>query len=106
MLDKLVPMQLPYPIRGAIIRGIRTFIAIVLAGLAASIADGSIIEQISIIPEAYKPVVLLGLSTTFVAIDKYLREKDLVGDEDDNIPLSENSDDVDPENPADLPDSV
>lgn len=100
MLDKIVPIQLPYPIRGAIIRSIRTGIAILLAGVAASIADGSIIAQISFIPEEYRPVVLLGLSTLFVGIDKYLRERDLVGSEDDNIPLG------DPAEPGDLPDGV
>lgn len=91
MLDKLIPIQLPYPIRGAIIRSIRTGIAILLAGLAASIADGSVIAQISIIPVEYRPVVLLALSTAFVGIDKYLRERNLVGNADEIVPLNDNA---------------
>ncbi len=100
MLDKLVPIQLPYPIRGAIIRSVRTAIAILLAGLAASIADGSIIAQIAFIPEEYKPVVLFGLSTAFVGIDKFLRERDLVANPDEELPTSDNT------GPGNLPDGV
>lgn len=79
MLDKLIPSNLPYPIRGAIIRGIRTAIAFLLAGVSASIADGSLISGLGgIIPAAYTPVVTLLLTTTFVGVDKWLRERGLV----------------------------
>lgn len=80
MLDKLIPMGIPYPIRGAIIRAIRTAIAILLGGISAAIADGSIVSQVHFIPIAYSPVITLALSTTFVAVDKYLRERGLVED--------------------------
>ena len=85
MLDKLVPGSLPYPIRGGIIRGVRTAIAMIMAGVATSIADGSIIKDLSFIPAEYAPAVLLFLSTAFVGIDKFLREKGLEGDVDANL---------------------
>jgi hypothetical protein len=93
MLDKLIPMSLPYPIRGGIIRAIRTAIAILLAALAVSIADGSIIESFSFIPAEYAPVILLALSTAFAGLDKWLRERGLVA-EDAEIPLVGNVDEV------------
>lgn len=90
ILDNLVPQQLPYAIRGGIIRGIRTGVGFILAGIATSIADGSIIQGIAIIPPAYGPFVLLGLTTTFVSVDKWLRERGLVEDaENANIPIAE-----------------
>ncbi len=78
MLDKLVPSSLPYPIRGGIIRAIRTAVAILLGAVATSIADGSLISGISFIPPEYAPVVLLGASTALAGIDKWLRERGLV----------------------------
>lgn len=85
MLDKLVPGSLPYPIRGGIIRAIRTGVAMIMAGVATSIADGSIIQGLNFIPAEYAPAVLLGLSTAFVGIDKWLRERGLEGDVDANL---------------------
>lgn len=70
--------RLPYPISGAIIRAIRTSIAILLAGITASIADGSIIKDFHFIPVAYSPMVISALSVTMVGVDKWLRERGLV----------------------------
>lgn len=80
ILDKILPTQIPYPIRGAIIRGVRTFTAIVLGGITASVADGSLIAGISIIPPAYAPAVLLAVTTALVTVDKWLRERGLIED--------------------------
>lgn len=92
ILDSIIPIQLPYPIRGGIIRGVRTAVAMILAGVAASIADGSIIKEITIIPAAYTPAVLIALSTAFVSIDKWLRERGLVAEANEaakNSPLTD-----------------
>ncbi len=89
----LIPEQIPYPIRGGIIRGVRTLVAMVLAGIGASIADGSIIKDIHLWPSVYSPAVLLGLSTAFVAIDKWFRERGLVQEAEEanaGVPVTEN----------------
>jgi hypothetical protein len=52
-------------------------VALIIAGIAASVADGSIIANISVIPVAYAPFVLAFLSTALVGLDKFLREKGL-----------------------------
>jgi len=90
MLDRILP-AMPYPIRGAIIRAIRVAIAILLAGLAASIADGSIIAGLSFLPPEYVPVVIMLLTVLFTGVDKWLRERGLVED-DAAIPLNDNVD--------------
>ena len=80
LIDLPILKELPFPIKSGIVRGIKVFIAIVLAAVAASFADGSIIAQITIIPPEYKPAVIMGLTTAFTAIDKWLRERGLVAD--------------------------
>jgi hypothetical protein len=94
ILESIVPVQLPYPIRGAIIRSIRTGVAILLAGVSASIADGSIIKDLAFIPAAYSPVVIMALTTTFVGVDKWLRERGLVEEAQEtaaSVPVTDNT---------------
>lgn len=80
VLDTFIPVSIPYPIRGGIIRGVRTAVAFILAGVAASIADGSVIASFHFIPAAYDPAVLLGLGAAFTGVDKWFRERGLVED--------------------------
>lgn len=98
MLDKLVPASLPYSIRGSIIRGIRTFLSTVMAGIFTAITNGTIISNLNFIPKDYAPVVLLLLTTIFMTADKYLREKGLEDDQNPPLPL--------PPEPPVVPDPV
>jgi hypothetical protein len=96
-LDSLFPASVPYPIKGGIIRGIRTGIAFVLAGVAASIADGSLVHEIRFLPPEYVPFVTLGLTTAFTGVDKWLREKGLVdqaAEDAAKLPLTDNAGNV------------
>jgi hypothetical protein len=79
-LYDLLPDAIPYPIKSGIVRGIRTGIAAVLAGVSAAIADGSLLGVVQIIPPAYFPAATMALTTLFVAVDKWLRERGLVED--------------------------
>jgi hypothetical protein len=92
MFDTLIPTSIPYPIRGAIIRAVRTAVAILVSGVSASIADGSIIQGFSFIPAAYTPVVIMLLSTTLVGVDKWLRERGLEAEANESVdaPLTDN----------------
>lgn len=69
-LDSLVPAKLPYPVRGAIIRFVRTLgswgIGAVIAAIPAVVLH---------LPLEYQLVATGILSPTIAAIDKYLREK-------------------------------
>lgn len=76
--EKIVPESLPYPIRGGLIRGLRTGIAFVLAGVVASVADGSLLGAVKIVPVEYAPFVTGALGVILVSVDKWLREKGLI----------------------------
>lgn len=80
MLDNLFPAWVPYPIKGGIIRGIRTGIAAVLAGVSASVLDGSLFNVVHIIPAGYFPVATMAATTFLVGFDKWLRERGLLED--------------------------
>lgn len=106
VLDTVLPTSIPYPIRGGIIRAVRTGVAILLAAVAASLTDGSIISQVDFIPTEYKPAIILGLSTAFAGVDKWLRERDLVGDvpeEDADVPTSGPTEPITGDVPAEEP---
>lgn len=78
MLDNLFPAWVPYPIKGGILRAVRTAIAAVLAGVVASVGDGSLFNLIHIIPVGYAPVFTMAATTFLVGLDKWLRERGLV----------------------------
>ena len=80
LYDLPVLKDLPFPIKSGIVRGIKTLIAIVLAGIATSIADGSLLGLVSFIPEEYKVFATGILTSIFLAVDKWLRERGLVED--------------------------
>jgi hypothetical protein len=82
-LDRLIPSSVPYPIKGGIMRGIRTLLAMVLAGIATSLADGTLIK---VIPAAYAPMVVIILGAVLAAIDKFLRERGLLEAQDHTDP--------------------
>jgi hypothetical protein len=77
-LYDIIPEAIPYPIRSGIVRAVRTAIAAVLAGVSAAILDGSLLDAVQIVPTAYYPAVTMGLTTLFLGIDKWLRERGLV----------------------------
>jgi hypothetical protein len=85
-LDRLIPSAVPYPIKGGIMRGIRTLLAMVLAGIATSLADGTLIASIKVIPAAYAPMVVIILGAVLAAIDKFLRERGLLEAQDHTDP--------------------
>lgn len=84
-LLKFVPLAVQLGVN----RAVRTGIAAILAGVFTSIADGSILTQITVIPGAYIPTVLMGLTVFFMGVDKWLRERGLVDDSALDIPTSE-----------------
>lgn len=79
-LYDLIPEAIPYPIRAGIVRAIRTAIAAILAGISAAILDGSLLDAIKIVPPEWYPAATMALTTLFLGIDKWLREKGLVED--------------------------
>jgi len=79
-LYDLVPKALPEPIRAGIVRGVRTAIALVLAGVTTAIADGSLLNAIKVIPPEYAVMATGVLSSIFMAVDKWLRDRGLVED--------------------------
>lgn len=83
MLDNLFPAWVPYPIKGGILRGIRTALAAILAGVVAAVGDGSLFNLVHIIPPAYSPVFTMAATTFLVGVDKFLRERGLLEDAKD-----------------------
>jgi len=84
-LYDVVPDALPFPIRSGLVRAVRTAIAIVISGVAASIADGSLLGAIQVIPAGYAPAVTMALTTAIMGVDKWLRERNLVEESEDTV---------------------
>jgi len=102
-LASLVPESVPYPIRGGILRGVRTAIAFVLAGVVASVADGSLLNTVKIVPPEYAPFVTGALGTLLVSVDKFLREKGLIDQAAEDAAGLHLSDSVTPPSVVDVP---
>lgn len=79
MFDKIFN-ALPYPIASGIVRAVRTAIGIVLAGVVTSVADGSLLGVVHVVPAEYAPMVTAALGTFLVGVDKWLRERNLLED--------------------------
>lgn len=77
----------PYPIAGAIVRGLRGFIAVVMPAIIAAVADGSIFANIHFIPQGNIPLIVAIATPIVLGIDKWLREKGLE-DELKDLPTS------------------
>lgn len=73
-----IPGGLPYPIRSGIVRAVRTGLVALLAGVSAALLDGSLLDAVRIVPQEYYPAVTMALTTVFVGVDKWLRERGLL----------------------------
>lgn len=81
-LDSLIPIDWPYPVRGAIERFVRTITA---WGIGAAIA--AIPTVVLHLPVEYQILATGILSPAITALDKYLREK---GYEDQQVDPDQN----------------
>lgn len=72
--------NLPYPVASGIVRAIKTGLAFILAGLAAALADGTLLKGVGIIPAGYLPIVTTIIGMILVGVEKSARENGLLND--------------------------
>lgn len=97
MLDTIIPTSIPYPIRGAIIRAIRTGVAIIVSAVIAYVSSGGLTKDLDFLTPEQGLLLVAVLTPILTAIDKWLREKGIEGDVPDDEALTENVPDDGPE---------
>lgn len=73
-LDSIVPESIPYVVRGAILRFVRTIVSWAASTAIVVVSSNTLFQQLHL-PVEYQVLASGILTPALVAVDKYLREK-------------------------------
>lgn len=81
ILEKIPGFKsLPYPISGAIIRGVKAFLSVTVGLLLAAATAGTLL------PATTAPYIVALVTLTLQALDKYVREQKIAGENEGDAP--------------------